>query len=119
MIPRSRLLTRFAILSVLLLGLGYVWTMPASQVASAAPCCQSCPGFTEPGEEVVYCSNQCGGATSGSCYDTCMDGVWRCYRTCYYCGGGGGGGTYCYTNSDCPYMPGYGFGNCVGGNCVY
>jgi hypothetical protein len=37
---------------------------------------------------------------------------------CDYCGGGGGGGG-CLTSADCPYLPGYSFGYCVGGNCVY
>lgn len=88
----SRLLKRLLVLSVMLFCLGWLSFADAGNDALARPCCQSCPGFTNPGEEVVYCSDQCGGQTSGSCYDQCMNTVYNCYRNCYYCSGGGGGG---------------------------
>lgn len=118
MSTKSQILKRLLILMALVFSLGWFSLADNAGDAYARPCCQSCPGFENPGEEVGYCSDQCGGATSGTCYDSCMNQVHNCYRNCYYCSGGGGGGG-CLTSSDCPYMPGYGFGYCVGGNCVY
>ena len=111
-VVKSKILRKFLILVFLCMGLMFVTSSDQiSQEVSAAPCCQSCPGFNNPGEEMTYCSDQCDGATSGACYDSCIASVHRCYRTCYYCGGGGGFDE-CQFDTQC--LPGQ---FCNGGTC--
>ncbi|MDQ3800723.1 MAG: hypothetical protein M3384_14850 [Acidobacteriota bacterium] len=86
MFRNSRILKRLIVLSALLFCLGwfsFVDTAGSRQVL-AAPCCQDCPGFENPGEEVTYCSDQCGG-TGNACYYDCMNWVHSCYRWCRLC----------------------------------
>jgi hypothetical protein len=85
MLKNSRILKRLIVLSALLFCLGWFSIADSgTQPVLAAPCCQDCPGFTNPGEEVQYCSDMCGG-TSGPCYQDCMNEVFNCYRWCVYC----------------------------------
>ena len=85
MLKNSRILKRLIVLSALLFCLGWFSMVDTgTQQVLAAPCCQDCPGFENPGEEVQYCSDQCGG-TGNPCYTSCMNWVYSCYRHCFYC----------------------------------
>jgi hypothetical protein len=106
-----RMLRRLIVLTALLVCLGWFSFGDTGNQVAAAPCCDSCPGFNNPGEEIQYCADQCGGDTSGSCYTDCLNNdVYRCYRTCRICGGGGG--DECQFDTQCP--PG---SFCVGNHC--
>lgn len=115
MLGRTKLIARLCILAVLLAGSWFVLLSPQTQVVHAYRCCETCPGSNPSDEE--YCYYQCG-SYSGTCYQNCAASQQQCWRNCRSCGGSDGSGA-CDTNSDCPYLQGYGFGYCIGGNCVY
>lgn len=100
----SRLLKRLFVLSVLLGCLGWLSFADIGNTALARLCCRSCPGFENPGEEITYCTDKCGGVTSGNCYNTCMNWVYSCYRSCTL---------FCDECGGCP--PGY---HCYEGSCL-
>ncbi len=80
-----RILKRLIVLSALLFCLGWFSFLDTgSRQVFARPCCQDCPGFENPGEEVAYCGDQCG-STSNACYYDCLNWVHNCYRNCVYC----------------------------------
>lgn len=86
MLKKSRILKRLVVLSALVFCLGWFSFVDTGSrhVVLAAPCCQDCPGFENPGEEVQYCSDQCGG-TGNACYYDCLNWVHSCYRNCRFC----------------------------------
>jgi hypothetical protein len=77
------LLKRIGILSILCFCLGFVAITNNTQTASAAPCCSTCevPLFED---EFAYCENYCG-ASSGTCYNSCLTRVRRCWQICWNC----------------------------------
>jgi hypothetical protein len=107
------LVKRLSILAVLLVCFGFVLFSGETRNVSAAPCCEEC-GVPRGGNIAPYCQSECG-ASSGSCYNSCVNGVRSCWRVCVTCGGGGGG-TLCNLGTTvCP--PGT---FCIDGfNCVY
>ena len=76
---------------------------PNIQEVSAAPCCESCPGFGDPMEGLYVCQDECillhwmNPSQVPACIDQCMN----CYNFCIYCSGGGPYGE-CMSSSDCP-----------------
>lgn len=118
MSANSKILKRLLVLMALVLCLG--WLSLADNVSQvyASRCCEECPGFENPGEEVGYCSDQCGGATSGTCYNQCMNQVRNCYQGCHNCGSSPPGSA-CATSSDCSWSAFWGYGTCVNNICVY
>jgi hypothetical protein len=104
----SKLLRKVLTLAFLIAALVFIVSGDKiPQPVYAAPCCEECDGA-----ELDACMAEC---TTSACRRNCINN--SCEANCVSCGGGGGGG--CLTNADCPYLPGYGFANCVGGNCVY
>jgi hypothetical protein len=118
MSANSKILKRLLVLMALVLCLGWFSLGDNVRQVYAYPCCEECPGFNGNGSEYQYCSDQCGGNTSGTCMTQCRNQVRDCYRNCSECGGGGVIAA-CYDGNDCPYIEGYGFGSCVNGNCVW
>lgn len=119
MLRHKKLIARLFMLTILLSCLGFVALTPNTKIALAAPCCSSCPippGQVEPTPQ-EYCTSQCG-ASSGSCYNSCISGVYNCWQRCVSCGGGPGGAA-CFNDFDCPYSAVYGAGSCVNDTCVY
>jgi hypothetical protein len=105
----SKLFRKVLTLAFLLISLGFVISSNKTvQPVYAAPCCEECDA------QLSYCLEEC---TTSACRRACFEDNNNCSSHCVMCGGGGGGG--CLTSSDCPYIQGYGFGYCVGGNCVY
>lgn len=120
MLRHRRLTVRLCVLAVLLLCLGFVSLTPSTRTALAAPCCSSCPippGQVEPTPQ-EYCTSQCG-ASSGTCYNSCLNSVYNCWARCVNCDGGSGGcGVSCSSDEHCM---GYGTGSvcgfCIQGTC--
>jgi hypothetical protein len=84
-INKLNLIKRLGILAVLVFCLGFVMFAPGtSQTVAAAPCCSECP--VPPGSDISpfdYCTDQCG-ASSGSCYNSCINQVHNCWRWCSF-----------------------------------
>lgn len=79
------LLKKIGILSVLCLCLGFALVSSNTQLVAAAPCCSDCPippGEVEPTPQ-EYCTAQCG-ASSGSCYNLCINRVYSCWQWCNF-----------------------------------
>ena len=74
---------KFLVLAAMLTALGLatysdVFVTPTA----AAPCCSSCAVY--PGDdEDTYCENYCG-ASSGSCFDSCRNRIYSCWRWCSF-----------------------------------
>jgi hypothetical protein len=107
---RSKLLKRVLILAFLITSLVFVASSDrTAQTVYAAPCCDTCDA------EFDQCRAE---ATSQEDRMFCIEQNNDCLSWCDMCTGGGGGAG-CQTSNECPYRPGYGWGYCVGGNCVY
>lgn len=77
-----KLTRKFAVLLVMLGALFFFVAEPGVQSVGAAPCCSSCEVY--PGDdEITYCENLCGGS-SGSCYSSCLQRVYRCWQWCNF-----------------------------------
>ena len=81
------LLKRLGILAILVFCLGFVmFASDKTQAALAAPCCSDCdvPPFGEDPTAEEYCADQCG-ASSGSCYNLCLNRIHNCWAHCIFC----------------------------------
>jgi hypothetical protein len=116
-IKSLKLMRKFLILSVMIIGAFYVASIdPYPKVEAAAPCCQDCPGEGDPGNLLELCLNECDGVLYGSCYNSCFQENNACYMSCVHCSEGGPSPSYCSSNSQCNTWANY---YCVNGFCSY
>jgi hypothetical protein len=83
MLRHKKLIARLFMLAILVSCLGFVALSPNTRIAVAAPCCSTCPippWEVEPTPQ-EYCTNQCG-ASSGPCYNSCLNSVYNCWAHC-------------------------------------
>jgi hypothetical protein len=81
------LIKRLGILVVLMFCLGFVMFAPSgTQSALARPCCSDCainPEDPQGQWPEQYCADQCG-ASSGSCYTSCVNSIYNCWHWCQF-----------------------------------
>ena len=79
----SKILMKTLIFAFLLAGLFVVANdSQFAPVSRAAPCCSQCP-VPPGGDEGEYCADQCG-ASSGTCFNSCVRQAQNCLRVCYF-----------------------------------
>lgn len=101
-IVTSKLLKRYLILAVMIVGLVFVASSDRYvEPVAAAPCCQGCPGGGDPSQVYAECSALCFFNPDPFCVGDCENAADSCYRRCTYCGGGGPPGGTCNSSTDC------------------
>lgn len=75
---------KMVLLGALLIAFGVVmYSDSFNPPVKAAPCCSSCEVSPFDGDEITYCENYCG-ASSGSCYNSCITRIHNCWRWCNF-----------------------------------